>query len=164
MAEVGLALAIFPLLISAMEHYEDAATTFNRYRHFASEAANLASILRIQRTIFRAANKSLLDRVVGKDDADIMLGDAQHAFWSDKIAEQGFIQQLGDFGDAVIESIRLIKDKLESLEEESRGFEDAKSLGKEVGNSAHIQNRERSNCDMTQSLWLRPHSYLAPWR
>ena len=46
MAEVGLVLAILPLVISAAERYQDVASSFLRYRRFASEVSNLACRLK----------------------------------------------------------------------------------------------------------------------
>jgi hypothetical protein len=120
---VGITLAIFPLLISAAEHYADVAVAFRRYRRFASEAANFAKIVKIQRAIFRAANKSLLERVVGSEQAANMLDNAHHSSWEDKMTEDSFMQQLGDLGEAVVDSIQLIKDELEALSKESEKFE-----------------------------------------
>jgi hypothetical protein len=119
----GLALAVFPLLISAAEHYAEAAVAFRRYRRFATEAATFGSMLRIQRAIFKAANKSLLERVVGRERAADMLDNPQHSSWEDKAAEDSFMQQLGDLGEAVIDSIRLIRHELGTLGKESEKFE-----------------------------------------
>jgi hypothetical protein len=133
MAEaMGFALAIFPLLISAGEHYAEAAVAFRRYHHFATEAATLASILGIQRAIFRRANKLLLERVVGSEQANDMLDDAQHPGWGDKAVEDSFMEQLGDLGEAVMDSIRLIKEELEALEKESKKLEELTTERQEV--------------------------------
>lgn len=133
MAEaMGFALAIFPLLISAAEHYAEAAVAFRRYRRFATEAATFASILGIQRAIFRRANKLLLERVVGSEQANDMLDNAQHPGWGDKAVEDSFMQQLGDLGEAVMDSIQLIKEELEAFGKESKKFEDLTTERQEV--------------------------------
>lgn len=133
MAEaVGLALAVLPLLVSTAEHYAETATSFKRYRRFASEATNLASKLRIQRTIFRAAQRFLLHRVVGEAQAEQMLEDPHHHGWIDNNTEISLVRQLGYFGDAVVESMRLIKAELESLGKESDKFGEAMEKPPEV--------------------------------
>ena len=133
MAEaMGFALAIFPLLISAAEHYAEAAVAFRRYHNFTTEADTFASLLGIQRVIFRSAYKSLLERVVGSEQAKDMLENARHPGWGDKAVEDSFMQQLGDLSEAAMDSIRLIKQKLEALEQESKKFEDLTTERQEV--------------------------------
>jgi tRNA G26 N,N-dimethylase Trm1 len=124
MAEaIGFTLAVFPLLISVAEHYAEAAVAFRRYRRFAAEAAAFASILKIQQAIFREANKSLLERIVGREQASDMLDNAHHPSWEDTLAEENFMQQLRDLGEPIVDSIRLIKEELEALGRESNKFE-----------------------------------------
>jgi hypothetical protein len=124
MAEaLSFALAVFPLLISAAEHYAEVALAFRRYRRFTTEAATFASMLGIQRAIFRAANKSLLERVVGREQAADMLDNSQHPGWGDKAAEDSFIAQLGDLHEAVLDSMRLIRYELEALGKVNEKFE-----------------------------------------
>jgi hypothetical protein len=124
MAEaLSFVLAVFPLLISAAEHYAEVALAFRRYRHFTTEAATFASMLGIQRAIFRAANKSLLERVVGREQAADMLDNSQHPGWGDKAAEDSFIAQLGDLHEAVLDSMRLIRYELEALGKVNEKFE-----------------------------------------
>ena len=124
MAEaVSLVLSVFPLLISAAEHYEAAAAAFRRYRRFAHEAAKFAKVLKIQRAIFRAANKSLLEQVVGRKQAADMLDNVQHPSWEDKTVEDSFMRHLGDLSEAVQDSVRLISEELEALGKENQKFE-----------------------------------------
>lgn len=129
---IGFALAVFPLIISAAEHYAAAAVAFRRYRRFPCEVATLASLLRIQQAIFRSTNKLLLERVVGSRQARDMLDNAQHPGWGDKAVEDSFMQQLGDLGEAAMDSIRLIKQELKALEKESKKFEELTTERQEV--------------------------------
>ena len=48
------------LIRATADHYQEAAAAFSRHRMLVSEAANIASTLKIQRVIFRAANRTLL--------------------------------------------------------------------------------------------------------
>jgi hypothetical protein len=124
MAEaVGLVLAVFPLLISAAEHYAEVTVAFRRYNRFADEAGNLAKILNIQRVIFRTTNKSLLERIVGREQAGDMLDNAHHTGWEDKLTEETFMTQLGDLAEPIMDSIQLIKGELEALGRESQKLE-----------------------------------------
>jgi len=118
MAEaVGFALAVFPLLISAAEHYAEVTVAFRRYNRFTDEAGNLAKILNIQRVIFRTTNKTLLERIGD------MLDNAHHASWEDKLTEETFMKQLDDLAEPVMDSIQLIKRELETLGRESQKLE-----------------------------------------
>jgi|ERR1700722_13919097 hypothetical protein len=124
MAEaVGFALAVFPLLISAAEHYAEVTVAFRRYNRFTDEAGNLAKILNIQRVIFRTTNKSLLERIVGREQAGDMLDNAHHASWEDKLTEETFMKQLDDLAEPIMDSIQLIKRELETLGRESQKLE-----------------------------------------
>jgi hypothetical protein len=121
MAEAaGFALAVFPLLISAAEHYAEVTVAFRRYKSFADEASRLAKILNIQRVIFRITNKSLLERIVGREQAGDMLDNAHHASWEDKLTEDTFMKQLGDLAEPIVDSIQLIEGELEALGRESQ--------------------------------------------
>jgi tRNA G26 N,N-dimethylase Trm1 len=121
MAEAaGFALAVFPLLISAAEHYAEVTVAFRRYNRFADEAGKLAKILNIQRVIFRTTNKSLLERIVGREQAGDMLDNAHHASWEDKLTEDTFVKQLGDLAEPIVDSIQLIEGELEALGRESQ--------------------------------------------
>jgi hypothetical protein len=136
MAEaVSFTLAVFPLLISAAEHYAEAAAAFRRYRRFAAEAANFASILKIQRAIFRAATKSLLERIVDREQAGDMLDTSQHPSWEERLAEDNFMQQLGDLGEPILDSIRLIKEELEAVSRESDKLETLTAERQEVSST-----------------------------
>src|SRR5271163_2819284 len=109
MAEVGLVLAILPLVMSAAEHYSEAANAFLRYRRFAFEISNLACRLKVQRAIFVAAAKRLLAASVGSDKASCMLDDSKHPTWSDANLDRFLIERLDGCRDAFIESIRMIQ-------------------------------------------------------
>ncbi len=133
MAEAaGFALAILPLLVSVAQHYSETAAAFKRFRRFASEATNLASLLKIQWTIFRAAKKILLNSVVGTEQAKEMLEDPQHPGWTDQKSDDSLLRQLGDCSEAVLESTRLISEQLEALAKESDKFQEAVAGRNEV--------------------------------
>ena len=124
MAEVGLVLAILPLVVSAAEHYGGVASSFLRYRRFASEASNLACRLKIQRAIFVAAVQRLLAEFVGSDEANCMLDDSEHPTWSDPSLDQFLVDRLDGCRDAFVQSIRMIQGRLVDLEEKCSKFEE----------------------------------------
>jgi hypothetical protein len=106
------------LIRAAADHYQEAAAAFSRHRMLVSEAANIASTLRIQRVIFRAANRTLLAHCVGEELAAQMLDNREHALWADKSLELELRKQLGDSVDATTESVKLIEDQLKRLDKQ----------------------------------------------
>jgi hypothetical protein len=132
MAEVGLVLAILPLVISAAERYQDVANSFLRYRRFASEVSNLACRLKTQRVIFVAAVQRLLAGCVGSHEAGCMLVDSEHPTWSDPGLDQFLVDRLGSCREAFFESIRMIQSRLVELEEKCSKFEEVVDDSKQV--------------------------------
>ena len=119
---VGVALAVFPLLISAPQQYSKAAAVFSRYRYFGTEFGDLATTLNVQRTIFNLANRSLLRLCVGQDEAVRMLAGEHQASWKDEEIERAFVDRLGDCHRDVIAAIELIKKELGNLERECNKY------------------------------------------
>jgi hypothetical protein len=119
---IGVALGVFPLLISAPQQYSKAAAVFSRYRYFGTEFGDLATTLNIQRTIFNLANRSLLRLCVGQDEAVRMIADAHHASWEDEGIERSFVNRLGDCHREVIAAIELIEKELSNLEKECNDY------------------------------------------
>jgi uncharacterized protein (DUF342 family) len=97
-------------------HYGRTAAAFSRRRMLVSEAANIASTLKIQRVIFRAANKTLLGRCVGEELAAQMQDNESHPLWADRSLEVRLRQRLGDSLEATTEAVKLIEDQLQRLD------------------------------------------------
>lgn len=119
-----MVLAILPLVISAAEHYRDVASSFLRYRRFASEVSNLACRLKTQRAIFVAAVQRLLAASVGLHEASCMLVDSEHPTWSDPSLDQFLVDRLDGCREAFIESIQMIQSRLVNLEEKCSKFKE----------------------------------------
>lgn len=124
MAEVGIVLAVLPLVIAAADHYSKAASAFSRYHRFTSELSYLSTRLKVQRAIFNAACKKLVSLCVGQEEAGRMLEDSKHPSWTDPTIGRAFATQLGDIWDAFVDSLHLINDRLKDLETECQRFED----------------------------------------
>ena len=92
---------------------------------FSTEATNFASVLKIQRTIFRASVRGLLALCVGQDHAVDMLDDLHNINWSDDAVERSLVRILGECHDPVVDSIRLIEAELSDLERDTQSFEEA---------------------------------------
>ena len=111
-------LAVIPLVVSAIEHYTDTATAVSRFRRYASEAADVASVINIQRRLFRNANRKLLGYCVCQQDVDDMVEDDKHPKWQDDGLERAVETVLGDSSHALLEIIRMTKHELAVIEQQ----------------------------------------------
>jgi hypothetical protein len=118
MAEIGLTLAIAPLIISAAEHYSTAATCLKRYCRYESGQQELVSVVNIQRQIFRKTIQRLLAYDVGLGDelASQMLKNAEHPQWKDEQIDAYFVERMADSSEALKTSVRLINVQLAALD------------------------------------------------
>lgn len=123
MSGAEVALALLPLLISAVEHYKNCFRPLIRYRKFTSELDRFQQRLKIQKAIFRNQCRILLENVVHQDVASQMLEEKNHFLWCDAPTEKLLVQQLGSSGEACVAVIELIDERLRGIEKESRGFE-----------------------------------------
>jgi hypothetical protein len=124
MAEVGIALAVLPLVIAAAEHYSKAASAFSKYRCFTAELSYLSIRIKVQRAIFKDASKRLISVCVGHEEAERMLEDPEHSSWTDPIVERAFARRLGNCLNVLIDCLHLINNQLTKLENECQRFED----------------------------------------
>ena len=109
---IGLALGILPLLISAIEHYDEVLRPFSRYRGFASKAQRFIDELETERTIFRTECQLLLAVVAGPKIAAEMLRDCHHSSWHDDAVRSRLIGKLGVLGAECTSLICKIENKL----------------------------------------------------
>lgn len=122
MSGVEVALALLPLLISAVGHYNDCFRPLTRYRKFNAELGRFQQRLKIQRAIFRNQCRILLENAVNQDVASQMLEERNHLLWCDAEMEKLLLEQLGSSREACITIIDLIDEGLRDIEKESRGF------------------------------------------
>lgn len=117
MAEIGLALAIAPLIISAAEHYSIAATCLKRYCRYESDQQELVSVVNIQRQIFRKTIQCLpaYDFGLGDELASEMLKNAEHPQWKDEHIDAYFAERMADSNEALKTSVRLLNVQLSAL-------------------------------------------------
>lgn len=123
MSGAEVALALLPLLISAVEHFNDCFRPLIRYRKFTSELNRLQQLLKIQRAIFRNQCRILLENAVNQDVANRMLEERNHLSWFDAETEKLLLDQLGSSREACIAVVELIDEKLQYIEKESSGLE-----------------------------------------
>lgn len=130
---IGLALGILPLLISAIEHYDDVLRPFSRYRSFTSKAQRFIDELETERTIFRTECQLLLAAVAGPKIAAEMLRNRNHSSWDDDAIRSRLIGQLGVLGAECTSLISKIESKLCDIGKKSEQLGAVIAQAKAVG-------------------------------
>jgi hypothetical protein len=118
---VGFVLGVLPLIISAVEHYEDTLRPFVRYRKFSSMLQRFHDELEVEGTIFRTECLLLLAGAVNSETAAQMLNDRDHRLWKDNALHEKFGRQLGTLSfacDSVISQIQLKLDEITAKSDE----------------------------------------------
>lgn len=116
----SLALAIPPLLVAAVEHYENCFRPFLRYDQFAKDAYRFRILFGVQKTIFRRECRSLLEEVVDQDTASRILDRAGHPLQPGKELDRQLDEVLGESKGSIKAITDMIKDKLSDIESESQ--------------------------------------------
>ncbi len=119
---VGVVLGVLPLLISAAEHYEDVFKPFKRFKKCAPELELYQQQLKTQRTIFMNQCQLLLTALTGRESAKDMLREKDHPSWNDNILKEKLAEQLGNSTEACEATVKLIAQKLKSIEEDAESF------------------------------------------
>lgn len=119
---IGLALGLLPLLISAIEHYDDIIRPISRYRNFASKAGRFLDELETQRTIFRTECQLLLAIAAGPEVAANMLLDHRHSLWNDMAISRRLTDQLGSLSPTCKSLVSKIDGKLRDIGQKCEQF------------------------------------------
>lgn len=116
----GLALAVIPLLTAACSGYEKSLGLFKRFRNFTVEAERFCLSLGVQKTIFRGQYCTLLEDIGEHDVATDLLNGSISPKQLDPSLERQIAHRLGHFHGACMDSIKLIGERLQDVEKESR--------------------------------------------
>lgn len=128
----GLTLAVLPMLLSAVQKYNNCLSPFGRYKRFAKEAQGYYRELDVQRIIFRSQCRGLLEEIVDHDEASSMLNSLTQKAWTNKYLDVKLAQQLGESLEACISIIELIEQRLQDIGGESEGFKSIVEQEKKV--------------------------------
>ncbi|KAE8394435.1 hypothetical protein BDV23DRAFT_179589 [Aspergillus alliaceus] len=116
MAEaVGLALSIIPLLLAAIEHYEDILQPIRRYRQYATKVRRLCDEIEVERTIFLTECQLLLATASCRKITPAMLDDSNHPTWTEDTFRDSLSHQLGSLGPNCKAIMIQIKEKLTQI-------------------------------------------------
>ena len=119
---VGLLLGIVPLLVSAIEHYEDVLRPIRRYRAYGSKSQRFCDELETQRNVYQAECQLLLGEFVGPDTAREMLCNPQHPSWREPILSKSFESRLGSLGPTCLSVVSRINSSLKEIDQKFQGL------------------------------------------
>lgn len=132
---LGILLGVFPLFISAIEHYEDILGPFRRYRHFTSKAQRICDELETERAIFYAECRLLLELVAPREAAIDMMEDLDHSLWRDAGLSEKLAREFGSLGTPCKTTISRINGKLVEIDNKT------KALVNELGQPTSVSSR-----------------------
>jgi hypothetical protein len=95
---IGILFNVWPVLCTAVEHYEDALRPFVRYRNFSSKVQRIHDELETEKAIFRTECLLLVAATTNRDTASKMLSDLLHPSWKNDALQKKFSHQLGSLG------------------------------------------------------------------
>ena len=119
----GLALAILPLIVSAVQHYEDCFRPFLKYKRFTKEADGFRKLFSVQKAIFRNQCGILLQELVEHDTALAILCGARHLSESESDLARQVNELLGESKEPCAAIMNAIHDNLSDMESESQQLE-----------------------------------------
>ena len=116
----GLALAVVPLMISALENYEYTFQPIIIFRkRYKKEVERFQNALKVQRVDFENECCFLLHSVT-LNRGKVMVEDLGHALWQDEDLENRLTAQLGDAYQGCGAALSLINNLLIEILEETR--------------------------------------------
>ena len=123
MEAVGLALAVLPLIISAIEHYNFFAP-YIHHSGFTRELLNFRRKLDAKKLIFRNECRLLLEELVQEELMDEMFREgSSHPLWTDKDLNEQVKLYLGESYEACVEIMKAITDCIDQLREKTQGLD-----------------------------------------
>ena len=88
MEAAGLALAMIPLLISAVEDFGEAQSCFSQVRNYREEAIRLVRLFNAEHVRFRCTCEKLLQNVVPESEMRAMMRNPRRETWESIVARQ----------------------------------------------------------------------------
>ncbi|KAI1383487.1 uncharacterized protein F4822DRAFT_420813 [Hypoxylon trugodes] len=155
---VGIVLATIPLVISAIEHYEDALQTINRWRSTTRELQSLKRRLGTQQAIFTNTCEHLLGGLVSATDLETMIADPFGPSWQDpdikckiEMRLDRVREQFHNTAKAMVEAVEQFKVRLDLDETGKVKWVEAKAIVRELRRATFIIRRSHYD-DLLNSL------------
>lgn len=119
----GLALAVIPLIISALENYEYTFQPIIIFsKRYRKEVEKFQKALKVQKVNFANECTFLLHSVTS-NRAHSMIDDLEHPLWRDSDLESRLRERLSDSYDGCVSSLSLINDILEEILQDTKALE-----------------------------------------
>ena len=129
----GLLIGILPVIFAAVENYQKLCSRpFSRYSSFSKEVERYLTRLDNQRVIFRKDCFLLLSNITNSDDANLMLANTGHQYWSDRSLDHQLATFLGDSRVQCLRTLKHIDEILVDIEEKRNRLSEALEQGNEV--------------------------------
>lgn len=123
---VSVALAVFPLVISLLEHYQDGYDTLRDFAHFRREFTHLVNELNREQIIFRQHVEGTLRSIIDSEyELKEMMDDAGSERWKNPDLAWKLQQKLCGHGEYenYQSSMWAIHDNLASMSKRLKAFE-----------------------------------------
>lgn len=118
----GLALAILPIFMSAVQSYNDCSSPFIRYKKFATIAQDYYKGIEVQKIIFRNECRYLLEKFIDHNEASKMLDLPTTDAWENKQLDEQLVQQLGESLEACVTVVESIDRRIREINEDRQRF------------------------------------------
>ncbi len=103
---VGVVLSVVPLVISALEHYEEGVSTIRRYQHYKREVRDIILALQTEQVFYRNICEQLLSDIVNPVDLESLLRDPGGPLWSRPHVSRKLRTRLGNSHDIYITRVQ----------------------------------------------------------
>ena len=119
---VGLVLGVLPLLISALEHYEDVTDPIRTFFKYGGELNRAIRGLRDQHASFEQSIQALLKPITTDEIMSDMIDNSNSVYWTDAYIDEALRDSLGKAYSAYMELVKEVENimleiatKLENL-------------------------------------------------
>lgn len=112
---VGVVLGVLPLVISALEHYEDGIAVFRRYYCYRQEIRKVVLILCTEQAELKNTCEQLLIDIVPAHQIVQLLGDSRNKLWEHPQTVRRLKARLRDSYDVYMERLQAMSMALEKL-------------------------------------------------
>lgn len=125
----GLVLGIVPLIVSAIENYDEVCQTFQTFRQYIKETNRFLAKLSTQRTVFYNQCQLLLSAISPGQKLEHLVRDPDHPDRDDNELNERLERLLGSSFETCFANLQLIHGILQEILHETRDFNE---VGKEV--------------------------------
>ena len=123
---------IVPLLLTALENWENCVRPFERLKKFDEEARDFCDEVEIQRAIFRNECGLLLHEVKEHEVVSCMLELLDHKNWRDEKTDVDLARLLGGSLQGVQLTVKLLNQELGRLGKDTEGLREVMNLALQV--------------------------------